>query len=173
MSHKKINKKIRILFHLVLLFVLIVEQPMYLLRQVYFSDNLFHYLHHLYRKNQATLLSCEETNPSFFSYKYKRINQFFWNILFENYLNTRINKTFRTCKLCFIFNFNKNQKIQIIPHIMFNLCMIIKWNCFIIKFWTIKSLNLIMIEILNFKAISTANKTCISQSIIFFLFFLS
>lgn len=44
-----------------------------------------------------------------------------------------------TSVFCWIFHFDKNYKVQIMPHVVFWLYMLLKWNCLVIKFVSLQS----------------------------------
>lgn len=44
-----------------------------------------------------------------------------------------------TSVFCWIFHFDENYKVQIMPHVVFWLYMLLKWNCLVIKFVSLQS----------------------------------
>ena len=73
----------------------------------------------------------------------------------EAHLYARIDKTLGSRELGFVFYFNQNQEVQIVPHVMLQFGVLIKRHG----------------PIVELGAIQAAYEACISQRIVFFLFF--
>ena len=55
------------------------------------------------------------------------------------YLDARIDKALRTGKLGFVFDFDQDQEVEIVPHVVLVLCVLVEGNRLVVEFRSVQA----------------------------------